>query len=61
MVGELKVSLNLDGVVDTINQERINFYSPDHASNKLHSIDVKGKNIEFILSDLEMYDIVVIN
>ena len=60
-VGELKVNLNLEGVVETINKEKINFYSPDHATNKLHSLEVNGKNIEFTLSDLEMYDIVVIN
>jgi hypothetical protein len=61
MVGELKVSLNLDGVVDTINQERINFYSPDHVENKLNLIEVNGNNIGFTISDLKIYDIVVIN
>ena len=60
-VGELKVSLNLEGVVDTINKEKINFYSPDHAENKLKSIEVNGNNIEFTISDLEVYDMVVIN
>jgi hypothetical protein len=60
-IEKLKVNLNLEGVVDTISEDNIKFYSPDHAVNKLHSIDVNDKIIEFILSDLEIYDIVVIN
>jgi hypothetical protein len=60
-VKNLQIRLNLEGVVDSVMKDKIKFYSPDHAENKLNSIAVNGKNIEFIISDLEIYDMIVIN
>jgi hypothetical protein len=60
-VKDLRIRLNLEGVVDAVNANKIKIYTPDHAKNKLHSIEVKDKNIQFTLSDLDIYNIVVIN
>jgi hypothetical protein len=60
-VKNLRIRLNLEGVVDSVVKDKIKFYSPDHAENKLNSIEVNGKSIEFSISDLEIYDMVVLN
>jgi hypothetical protein len=60
-VKNLKIKLNLEGVVDSVMKDNIKFYSPDYAENKLNSIQVNGKDVEFNVSDLEIYDMVVIN
>lgn len=60
-VKNLRIRLNLEGIVDSVIKDKIKVYSPDHTNNKAHSIEVNGKKIEFIISDLKIYDIVVIN
>ena len=55
------VKLNLEGVVDSVDKDKIKFFSPDLVESQLNSVEVSDKNIEFIIPELEIYDIVTIN
>ena len=57
----IRIKLNLEGVVNSVDKDKIKFFSPDPVENQLSSVEVNGKNIEFTIPELEIYDMVVIN
>ena len=60
-VRNLKVSVNLEGLVDSIKKDRIKLFSPDEGSKNLQSVKVKNKTLEFVLPELKIYDVVVVD
>lgn len=60
-IEDLKVIVNLDGVVNKIKGEDIYILSPDSVLKKLHAISVKGKSVQFTIPRLDIYDIITLN
>ncbi len=57
----VKVSLNLEDFVGSIDGDRIRLLSPDEVSKSLRNVRVSGKKVEFIMPALEIYNVVTIN
>jgi len=57
----IRVSLNLDGVVKQIGRGKIRLLSPDGGARDLTGISASGTRLEFIVSNLDVYDVVTIN
>ena len=57
----VRVSVNLDGVVKQIDSKRIQLLSPDGGAAKIEAASVRGTRIEFVLPELDVYDVVAIN
>ncbi len=60
-IEDLKVIVNLDGVVNKIKGEDIYILTPDSVLKKLHAISVKGKSVQFTIPRLDIYDIITMN
>jgi hypothetical protein len=57
----VRVSVNLDGVVKQIDSKRIQLFSPDGGAAKIGAASVRGTRLEFVLPELDVYDVVAIN
>jgi len=57
----INAKINLEGIVNTIDQNKIRLYSPDDITKGPSKVIVKNKELEFIIPELEIYDIIVIN
>jgi GTP-binding protein EngB required for normal cell division len=60
-IKNVRVSVNLDGVVRQIDSKRIQLFSPDGAAAKIEAASVHGTRVEFVLPELDVYDVVAIN
>ncbi|HTS58196.1 MAG TPA: hypothetical protein VMH03_11645 [Terriglobales bacterium] len=57
----VRVSVNLDGVIKQIDGKRIKVLSPDGGAKAIEVSSVRGAKVEFVLPELDVYDVVVIN
>ncbi|HEX4919998.1 MAG TPA: hypothetical protein VFV92_04585, partial [Candidatus Bathyarchaeia archaeon] len=57
----VRVSMNLDGVLKQIDNKRIKVLSPDGGAKAIEVLSVRGAKVEFVLPELDVYDVVVIN
>ena len=57
----VRVSVDLDGVVKQIDNKRIQLFSPDGGAAKIEAVSVRGTRVEFVLPELDVYDVVAIN
>ena len=57
----VRVRVNLDGVVKQIDSQRIQLFSPDGNAQKIGEVFAHGTRLEFVLPELEVYDVVAIN
>ena len=57
----VRVSMNLEGIVKEIDARRIRLYSPDGDAMELVATSLHGNHVEFVLPELDVYDIVTIN
>ena len=57
----VRVNVNLDGVLKQIDNKRIKVLSPDGGAKGIEILSVRGAKVEFVLSELDVYDVVVIN
>jgi hypothetical protein len=57
----VRVSVNLDGVLKQIDNKRIRVLSPDGGAKAIEVLSVRGAKVEFVLPELDVYDVVVIN
>jgi hypothetical protein len=53
--------VNLDGVLKQIDNKRIKVLSPDGGAKAIEVLSVRGAKVEFVLPELDVYDVVVIN
>ncbi len=57
----IRVSVNLDGVVKQIDKDKVRLLSPDDGAKQLKAVSVRGTHLDFILPNLDVYDVVTIN
>ncbi|MBZ5615754.1 MAG: hypothetical protein LAO23_17245 [Acidobacteriia bacterium] len=57
----VRVSVNLDGVVKQIDTKRIRLLSPDGQPMELKDVSVRGTRLDFVLPSLDVYDVVTVN
>lgn len=57
----VKVTVNLKGVVGRIDSSRIQLFSPDAGVSQVAAASVQGTQLEFVLPKLDVYDVVTIN
>jgi hypothetical protein len=57
----VRVKVNLEGVVSKIDTNRIKLVSPDGGARQIEVASVHGSQVEFVLPSLEVYDVVTIN
>ena len=57
----VKVTVNLKGVVGRIDSSRIQLFSPDAGVSQVEAASVQGTQLEFVLPKLDVYDVVTIN
>ena len=57
----VRVNMNLDGVLQQIDRKRIKVLSPDGGTKAIEVLSVRGAKVEFVLPELDVYDVVVIN
>jgi hypothetical protein len=57
----VRVSVNLDGVLKQIDNKQIKVLSPDGDAKAIEVLSVRGAKVEFVLPELDVYDVVVIN
>lgn len=57
----IEVNLNLEGIVKNINKEKISIYSPDEVSLELGKVSANDKQLKFVVSELAIYNMIVIN
>ena len=57
----VKVKVNLEGVVKGIDSGRIQLFSPDAGAREVEAASVRGTQLEFVLPKLDVYDVVTIN
>jgi hypothetical protein len=60
-VKNLKVQINLENVLDTIDENSITLFSPDRVSKKLESVTLRGKTLEVTIPELKIYNILTVN
>ncbi len=56
----IRVRVNLDGIVDSIKPASLNLYSPDSVAKTVKEIKSAGKSVEFIVPELDVYDVITI-
>ena len=61
MIRNLRVKVNLDNVLDSIDAESIALFSPDPVPKSLKSVAVKGKTLELTVPELRIYNVITIN
>ncbi len=57
----VRVSVNLDGVIKQIDSKRIQLFSPDGQPMELKDVSVRGTRFDFVLPSLDVYDVVTMN
>jgi len=57
----VRVSVDLEGMIQQIDVKRIKMLSPDGASKAIVVSSVRGTRVDFVLPQLDVYDVVVIN
>jgi hypothetical protein len=55
------VTVNLDGVLKQIDSKRIRLFSPDGGAMEVAQVSTHGTQVDFVLPELEVYDVVTIN
>ncbi len=59
-VQNLTVRVNLNGIADAIDPGSVHLYSPDSVSKTVKVIKSNGSSVEFLVSELDVYDIITI-
>ncbi|MEJ2637762.1 MAG: hypothetical protein P8184_21070 [Calditrichia bacterium] len=57
----VRVRVNMEGYPVKIRKGKIALFSPDAVPLKLQEVSVKGNTVEFVLPQLDIYDVVVLN
>ncbi len=57
----VRVTLNLDGIVPQIDSKRIELFSPDDGVTQVKIAAVRGTEVDFVLPELDVYAVVAIN
>jgi hypothetical protein len=57
----VRVSVNLEEVIKQIDSKRIKLFSPDGGATEVEAVSVRGTKVEFVLPELDVYDVVAIN
>jgi hypothetical protein len=57
----VRVKVDLDGVVKHIDSDKIRLFSPDGEVKPAEVVAVRGSQVELILPTLEVYNVVAIN
>jgi hypothetical protein len=60
-IKKLKVKLDLDRIAIKIDQDKVRIYSPDGVPKQLEEIAVTGHQVTFVVPELNIYHVVVIN
>jgi len=60
-VENIKIKVNLEGFVNSINKENIRLISPDYVPEELKNLTVKGNKLELTIQKLDIYNVVVID
>ena len=60
-LNNVRVTVNLDGVVKQIDTKRIRLLSPDGQPMELKDVSVRGARLDFVLPSLDVYDVVTVN
>jgi hypothetical protein len=60
-VKDIRVSVNLEGIVKDIDARKIRIYSPDGVPGRLGGVVVSDNQVEFVIPELQIYDMIVIN
>lgn len=60
-LANVRVNLNLDGVVKHIDGKRIQLFSPDAGIAQIGEVSLRETQVEFVLPKLDVYDVVTIN
>ena len=60
-LNNVRVTVNLDGVVKQIDTKRIRLLSPDGQPMELKDVWVRGTRLDFVLPSLDVYDVVTVN
>ena len=60
-LANVRVRLNLDGVVPHIDGKRIQLFSPDAGIAQIGEVSLRETQVEFVLPKLDVYDVVTIN
>ena len=60
-VKNLKVQINLENVLDSINESSIALFSPDIVPKQLESLALTGKTLEVTIPELKIYNVLTIN
>ncbi len=57
----VRVTVDLNGAIKQIDQKRIQLFSPDGGTKPIEIVSVRGTQVEFVLPELDVYDVVAIN
>jgi len=57
----IRVGLNLDGVVKQVDKDKIRLLSPDGGARQLIGVSARGSRLDFVVPNLDVYDVVTIN
>jgi hypothetical protein len=57
----VRVHVNLEGVVEQIDPKSLQLLSPDAGVRQPGTPTVRGTQLEFVLPELDVYDVVTIN
>jgi hypothetical protein len=57
----VRVHVNLEGVVDQVDLKSLQLLSPDGGARQPSAPTVRGTQLEFVLPELDVYDVVTIN
>jgi gamma-glutamylcyclotransferase (GGCT)/AIG2-like uncharacterized protein YtfP len=57
----IRVGLNLDGVVKQIDKDKIRLLSPDGGARQPIEVSARGSWLQFVVPNLDVYDVVTIN
>jgi hypothetical protein len=57
----VRVKMNLGGVINQVDSKRIQLFSPDGSAKNIEQASVNGTQVDFVLPELEVYDVVTIN
>lgn len=60
-LNNVRVHVNLDGVLTTIDSQHIQLFSPDGGTAAIKDASVLGTRVDFVLPKLDVYDVVTIN
>jgi len=60
-VKNLRVQINLENVLDTVDESSITLFSPDMVPKELESVTLTGKILDVTIPELQIYNVLTIN